>query len=335
VYQPQSTLYHLESRTPGRKTHDQENSRRLHERWGAAWWLADEDRIHFEDGYALQTYIADGKLGYRLRLIDDPATRKERALVAEVQSAAQRRDQNTVVAYLKRVDEWPADVWVLRWAALLCRGVMQPQLAIPFWRRVLTLEDDPQARIALAKHALETGGVDDAEAHVTALLKAEPTYGEGWLLSGVIAMQRNHYEEAERAFERANALGADRRKSSLGIVMAAMGGHRPERAWDVLLPLCANEPDDEECMHWLLRCGTALERWAEISERLTAFLVRNPGNMTLRFALTGVLLRLGHRAEAQREYDLLRILDPAMEGLEELARELSDSAGRAVPQHAA
>ena len=114
-----------------------------------------------------------------------------------------------------------------------------------------------------------------------------------------------------------------------------MGGHRPERAWDVLLPLCAHEPDDEECMHWLLRCGTALERWAEISERLTAFLVRNPGNMTLRFALTGVLLRLGHRAEAQREYDLLRILDPAMEGLEELARELSDSAGRAVPQHAA
>ncbi|HVG02611.1 MAG TPA: glycosyltransferase, partial [Nitrospira sp.] len=335
VYQPKSVLYHLESRTPGRKTHDQDNSRRLHERWGASWWLADEDGIHFEDGYALHTYISDGKLGHRIRLIDDPTAKKERGLLAEVQSAAQRRDRDRVVDLLKRVDEWPADVWILRWAALLCLGVMQPLLAIPFWRRVLTLEDDPQARIALAKHSLETGSVDDADAHVTALLKTDPAHGEGWLLSGIIAMQRNRYAEAASAFEHANASGADHRKTSLGMVMAAMGAHDPERAWDLLLPLCANLPDDEECMHWLLRCGTALERWEAISVRLAAFLGRNPGNMALRFALTSVLLRSGHRAEAQREYDMLRILDPAMDGLDELARGLADSADSVVPQHAA
>ena len=117
VYQPQSVLYHLESRTPGRKAHDLDNSRRLHERWAASWWLADEDRIHFEDGYALHTYVDDGKLGYRLRLIDDPNTRAERSLVAEVQSGAHRRDLAKVVELLARVDEWPADLWILRWAA--------------------------------------------------------------------------------------------------------------------------------------------------------------------------------------------------------------------------
>ena len=88
-------------------------------------------------------------------------------------------------------------------------------------------------------------------------------------------------------------------------------------------------------MHWLLRCGTALEWWDETSMRLSAFLVRNPGNMALRFALAGVFLRSGHRAEAQREYDMLRILDPALEGLNELARGLAESAGQVVPQHAA
>jgi len=41
VYQPRSVLYHLESKTPGRKAHEQDNSRRLHERWGSCWWLAD------------------------------------------------------------------------------------------------------------------------------------------------------------------------------------------------------------------------------------------------------------------------------------------------------
>lgn len=148
-------------------------------------------------------------------------------------------------------------------------------------------------------------------------------------------MQRNRYGEAENAFERARASGGNQRKSSLGMVMAAMGANHLERAWDVLLPLCANEPDDEECMHWLLRCGTALERWEAIRTRLVAFLVRNPGNMALRFALAGVFLRSGQRAEAQREYDMLRILDPALEGLDELARELGHASGPVVPQHAA
>jgi thioredoxin-like negative regulator of GroEL len=148
-------------------------------------------------------------------------------------------------------------------------------------------------------------------------------------------MQRNQYGEAEVAFEQANISGADHRKSSLGMVMAAMGAGHFERAWNLLAPLCANEPDDEECMHWLLRCGTALERWEGISARLTTFLVRNPGNMALRFALAGVFLRSGRRAEAQREYDMLRALDPAMEGLDELATKMAEPAAHVVPEHAA
>jgi GT2 family glycosyltransferase/tetratricopeptide (TPR) repeat protein len=335
VYQPQSVLYHLESRTPGRKAHDSDNSRRLQERWGNSWWLADEDRIHFEDGYALQTYISEGKLGYRLRLIDDPTTKAERALVAEVQTAAHRRDRDRVVEFLKRVEEWPADVWILRWAALLCLGVMNPQLAMPFWRRVLAVEDDPLARLALAKHALETSSLDEAETQLTALLESHPSHGEGWLLRGVAAMQRNQYREAEDAFERAKISGADPRKASLGMVMAAMGAQQLERAWDLLLPLCANEPDDEECMHWLLRCGTALERWDAVGAPLRTFLIRNPGHMALRFAFAGVLLRSGRRTDAQREYDRLRVLDPAFDGLNELAQKLAEPAAQVVPHHAA
>lgn len=335
VYQPQSVLYHLESRTPGRKAHEGDNSRLLMARWGTCWWLADEDLIHFEDGYAIQTHITDGQVGYRLHLIDDPTTRAQRALVADAQRAAQRKDSATVVELLKRVEEWPADVWMLRWGALLCLGVAHQQLAIPFWRRVLALEDDPQARIALAKHAIETRFFDEADSHLAALLKCEPSNGEGWFLLGIVSMQHTAYVEAEQAFERARASGADERKASLGMVMAATGANRFEAAWSLLVTLCANEPDDEECMHWLLRCGTALERWEEVGSRLTSFLARNPGNVAMRFAFAGVLLRAGRRPEAQREYEILRVLHPSLDGLNDLAKRLAEPAIDLISNHAA
>jgi predicted Zn-dependent protease len=88
-------------------------------------------------------------------------------------------------------------------------------------------------------------------------------------------------------------------------------------------------------MHWLLRCGTALERWDALGSRLASFLARNPGNVALRFAFAGVLLRAGRRPEAQREYERLLILQPALDGLEELAKKLAEPAIDLVPDHAA
>lgn len=335
VYQPKSVLYHLESKTPGRKAHEQDNSRRLHERWGASWWLADEDLLHFEDGYALHTYVKDGMLGYNLERISDPRTQTQRAMLADLQRAGLRQDIEAVAAYLRRVDEWPADAWILRWGTLLCTGIAQPQLAIPFWKRILLIEEDPYARIGLAKQALESGAFDDADHHVTALLNQEPSHGEGWLLRGIVAMQRLGYAEAEQAFERAKRGGADQRNAAMGLVMAAIGNNQPERAWAQITALCAQQPDDEECLHWLLKCGTLLQRWDALASQLSSFVARNPGNMAMRFALAGVLLRAGRRADAQREYDCLQVLAPAFEGLDELAKQLAQPVGQAVQNHAA
>ncbi|MCS6319401.1 MAG: hypothetical protein H8K05_16825, partial [Nitrospira sp.] len=335
VYQPNSVLYHLESKTPGRKTHEQDNGRRLRERWGACWWLSDEDLLHFEDGYALHTHVHDGMLSYRLQPIADVAVQAERAILSQAQYAAQRRDFDSVAACLARVEEWPADPWILRWGALISLELSQPKLTILFWRRILTLEEDSPTRVGLARQALESGALDEADLHLTALLKHDPSHGEGWLLRGIVAMQHTDYAEAEHAFEQARVSGGDPRKATLGIVMAAMGNNRAEAAWSQLMSLCANEPDDEECMHWMLRCGTALERWDVVRSRLATFLARNPGNVAMRFALAGVLLRSGRRGDAQREYDRLLVLAPTFEGMDELAKQLAEPECRVVPNHAA
>ncbi|HNM60009.1 MAG TPA: glycosyltransferase, partial [Nitrospira sp.] len=335
VYQPQSTVIHLESRTPGRKAHEEENTLRFRERWGRCWWVTDEDRLHFDDGYSVHTHLKDGLLGYTLYLITDPAIRAERAFVADVQRATAVKDQQKIVSLLKRIEQWPTDAWILRWGALLSEGIGHLELALSFWKRVISLKNDPQARLALAKQALESGAMKEADHHVTALLQAEPSHGEGWLLRGILAMQLNAYRDAEQAFEQAKQAGAHPRKAMLGLVMAAMGDNRPEAAWSHVAGLCADYPDDEECMHWMLKCGTLLQRWDALATRLSSFVARNPGNIAMRFALAGVLLRAGRRADAQREYDWLRAMVPTFEGMDELAKQLAESERPLVPNHAA
>ena len=335
VYQPQSTVIHLESRTPGRKAHEDENTFRFRERWGHCWWITDEDRLHFDDGYSVHTHLKDGILGYTLYLMTDPAVQAERALIADLQRATALKDQDKMVALLKRVDQWPADAWILRWSASLSESIGHPELALQFWKRVLPLKNDPQARLALAKHALETGAMKEADNHVTALLQAEPSHGEGWLLRGILAMQLNAYRDAEQAFEQAKQTGANPRKAMLGLVMAAMGDNRAEAAWSHVAGLCADHPDDEECMHWMLKCGTFLQRWEALASRLSSFVARNPANIAMRFALAGVLLRADRRADAQREYEWLRAMVPTFEGMDELGKHLAGSERPLVPNHAA
>ncbi|HPV82888.1 MAG TPA: glycosyltransferase [Nitrospira sp.] len=335
VYQPDSTVIHLESRTPGRKTHEDENTNRFRERWGHAWWITDEDRLHFDDGYSVHTHLKDGILGYTLYLMNNPAVQAERALVADLQRATALKDQEKMVALLKRFEQWPGDAWILRWGASLSESIGHPELALPLWKRVLSLKNDPQARLALAKQALETGAIKEADGHLTALLQADPSHGEGWLLRGILAMQLNGYRDAQQAFERAKQSGANPRKATLGLVMAAMGDNRAEAAWSHVTGLCADYPDDEEGMHWMLKCGTMLQRWDTLASRLSSFVARNPGNIAMRFALAGVLLRAGRRADAQREYDWLRAMVPTFEGMDELAKQLADPERHPVPHHAA
>ncbi|MBS0182815.1 MAG: hypothetical protein JSS39_10475 [Nitrospira sp.] len=83
-------------------------------------------------------------------------------------------------------------------------------------------------------------------------------------------------------------------------------------------------PDDAEAIHWLLRAGTAQNRWKELGEQLSAYVVRNPGDLAVRFALASVLLRARQLDDAQREYGQLRMLAPNYDGLIELGQALAN-----------
>jgi glycosyltransferase involved in cell wall biosynthesis len=319
IYQPNSVLYHLESQTPGRKDHDAENSRRLLERWGDRW-LVDEDAIYVPDGYTIHMIQENGRISYRLTNFKDADDKARWERVAKVERLTQSGKIEAVHPLLAQADTWPNDTSVLRWAAQICDRAGVPTYTAAFWRRVLALEFAPDALASLARITLEKGDFDEAEQHLKLLLARVPGHGEGWLLQGILAMQRQDYVQARAAFEGALHHGGNPRKARKGLGMAAMSLGLTEIAWDNFATALAEEIDDTEAIYCLLHAGTALERWQPLADYLSNYLKLNPGALSVRFALAGVEVRLGDWEAARESYEMIRLLDPAFDGLDDLAQ---------------
>ncbi len=323
VYQPHSVLYHLESQTPGRKQHDQANAHRLQQRWGHCWWLVDDDSIYAGDGYKAVGVDQNGITSYKLHLIDSTEEREAWDLVASMQRAAHHQDLATVEAVLKRHAEWPTDSSILQWAASVATAMKLPGIAAEYRRRVESLNDPAFHELEEIRAALGGGQLSMASNRVDALLKHYPTHAEALLLRAILHMQREQYREAEIAFTTALNQGASRKKCLMGIGMASMGRAYPQGAWQTFLRVLAENPDDADVIHWLLRAGTAQNRWRELSVQLHNFLARNPSDLSVRFAYAGVLLRADQVDASRQEYDQLRALAPTYEGLVELGQAIA------------
>jgi Flp pilus assembly protein TadD len=320
VYQPRSVFCHLESHMPGRTLHDTSNAQRLQERWGAHWWLADEDLHYHSDGYKLIGSGATGESVGNIQRLGDIKDRAVWAHVAAAQAAAQKQDWSGLKRELGLVQDWPRDPSVLSWAAMVCEKLGEPILQQSFLVRYLDLNESPAVRLSLARALLTQKNLTEAERHLRALLAGSPTDAEGLLLRGVLCMQREQYREAEASFLLAMQHGADRKKCLMGMGMASLGRAYAQGAWEQFLLVLAEHPDDAEAVHWLLRAGTAQNRWAELSGHLRQYVSRNPGDLAVRFALAGVLVRAEWIDEARREHDALQAIAPEFDGLADLGR---------------
>ncbi len=174
IYQPRSVLYHLESQTSGRNSHDEHNSRLLEERWGAHWWLADEDLHYHTDGFKLVSGSRDAKFPTQLEPMSDIHERAAWAHVAALQAAALKKDWTAVMWELGMVDDWPNDRFVLSWGVMVAEKMKEPVLRVRFLSRYLALVDAPGERLALIRTLLEQQNLVDAEEHLQILLASSP-----------------------------------------------------------------------------------------------------------------------------------------------------------------
>jgi Flp pilus assembly protein TadD len=242
------------------------------------------------------------------------------AHVAAAQTAALKKDWQAVRRELALADEWPNDRFVLSWGAMVAERLQESTSHTKFLSRYVAIVDTPTERLPLVRTLLEQKNLVGAEEQLRIVLAASPCHAEGLLLRGVLCMQREQYREAERAFSSAMEQGADRRKCLMGMGMAATGRAYSQGAWERFLEVLAEHPDDAEAVHWLLRAGTAQNRWVELSGHLRQYVSRNPGDLAVRFALAGVLVRAERIDEARREHDALQAVAPDFDGLAELER---------------
>ena len=323
VYQPKSVLIHLESQTEGRDRHTNANGQRFLQRWGQSWWLVDDDTIYFDDGYKAVSREENGRRKTDLHRIASEQERQAWGLVTDTQRAAHHQDLPRVEALLQRPAEWPVDSSILQWAASVAKAMKLPSVAEEFRRRVECLNDPAFRDLEEIRAALTAGQLSMALSRVDALLKQYPAHAEALLLRAILHMQREQYREAEIAFTTALNQGANRKKCLMGIGMASMGRAYPQGAWQTFLRVLAENPDDADVIHWLLRAGTAQNRWRELSVQLHNFLARNPSDLSVRFAYAGVLLRADQVDASRQEYDQLRALAPTYEGLVELGQAIA------------
>jgi len=172
----------------------------------------------------------------------------------------------------------------------------------------------------LIRHALERGLIAEAGAAIYELITSDPEHPEGWFLKGVHSLLRGDHAHAAGWFDAALARGAASREARLGRAQALLGAERAPEAWDTLIELVQDEPGDHEVMHWLLRTGTALERWEDLAARLEDHLQVRPDDHAARFAYAGVSLRLGYVDVARHHHGLLCEHRASVPGLEDLTR---------------
>ncbi|MGZ8373780.1 MAG: glycosyltransferase [Nitrospira sp.] len=323
IYQPRSVVHHLESQTSGRKDREEYNSRLLQERWGTHWWLGDEDLHYYQDGFKLGGGVQDIQFATQLKPLNDVYDRATWVHVAATQVAALKKDWESVKRELRLADSWPNDRFVLSWGAMVAERLHEPISRTKFLSRYVALVDAPAERLALIRTMLEQENLAGAVEHLQILLASSPSHAEGLLMRGILCMQREQYEQAEVAFGSAMREGADRKKCLMGMGMAAMGRAYTQGAWEQFLHVLEEYPDDAEAIHWLLRAGTAQNRWDELSRHLCKYLVRNPADLAIRFALAGALVRGEQIEAASLEYETLRALAPTFDGLDELGQAIT------------
>lgn len=188
--------------------------------------------------------------------------------------------------------------------------------------------DPAETHAAEARLAITQGNLREANEALSRLFALAPEHPEGWLLRGVLTIQHLDYGAAADAFATALRYGADERRAELGIAMAALGRGQNERAWNLLRALTDEHPSDGEIVHWLLRAACVRENFRDAIPPVERYLEARPDDSSVRFALAGLFIRLGHLDAAVTEHDRILAKEPTFDGLPELAAALTEAGAR-------
>lgn len=197
VYQPKSVLFHLESQTPGRLRHETANRILFFDRW-PDHLLSDEDEYYFTDD--LRILRSRDEVSEKIRTVrfTSPEERACWAVVAECQRAAAAFRRDPMMKCLARVEAWPEEASIRRWAGSVAHRFGDKESARRHFDVALALDPTPELRVYAALHDADLG-------HGAAAARAD---WESAMIAGVRATRAGQFEKACRELESALLLGA-------------------------------------------------------------------------------------------------------------------------------
>jgi GT2 family glycosyltransferase len=195
VYQPKSTVIHLESQTPGRMRHEGTNRPLWFSRWSDQL-LSDEDDYYFLDDLRVVRRREETGEVVRCVRIQSGEERARWAIVAECQREAASGRMGDALGCLAKTDAWPIEAAVRRWAGSVCHRMGERESARAHFAAALALEPTPELRVHVALHEPELSS------------SGTPAPWEAPSIQGLTDLRAGHFDRARTALEKALALGA-------------------------------------------------------------------------------------------------------------------------------
>ncbi len=233
------------------------------------------------------------------------------------------------------------------WLHGLARSLLEQgrnRSAIEVLERAIALAPRPEYRFAKAMCALNVGELETAEAELRQALAGRPEDAEALYKLGEILVERGDYRSARRFLERALEANPGHLEARYLAGLTAAHGDDSAAAVRLFEEVLRAVPGHVGALYNLGRTLAGMGREAEARRRLeeframsalqdeTDFLVRavqkNPGNLDVRLAAAGKLLRLGRAGEAMEQLAAARRLEPARPEIYDLMAEALRRSGR-------
>jgi O-antigen biosynthesis protein len=212
MYEPKSAVVHLESQTPGRMRHEDDNRRHFFEKWSEQL-LSDEDAYFFEDGLRLLRHRNEYGQGIRAVRFTCDEERDRWAIVAECQRAAAAHQHEQMLRCFAKCDAWPEDAAIRRWAGVHCRRLGLHSAAKTHLLAAALLAPEPalRAHLSLSDPQLQLPTADPVAAWETDLIE------------GFRKLQERDFAVARQRLELALDRGAPPAWALRGLWKAAAG----------------------------------------------------------------------------------------------------------------
>ncbi|MBV9295005.1 MAG: tetratricopeptide repeat protein [Acidobacteriaceae bacterium] len=189
--------------------------------------------------------------------------------------------------------------------------------AVGEYRRALIFNSDSaEYRLSLATALLNTGRLDEAQAHLDQLLQEDPTNGVINLMLARLAMKRHHLQQATGYYQRAvyeywpaSSIGTRRQARWELVGLLEKTGRRNEVVGELMQLYASAPPDPSE----RAKIGFLLLQYGATSEASQAFrdIVREaPQDGSAHRGLGDVYLSAGSFVSARHEFQRALRLDP-------------------------